>query len=356
MNVMDGPMTDEKDLVAALGRVAAALGSPPACRTSRRQCAPLIRSRSRACSSTSPVGAGANPPAGLVWAGGDPARPSAGEVPPAIRTAYGRGEEVVATLTAAGPWEAAPTWLALPLPGGLGEGGVLALQFAAAPPAEGPQRAAYRVLARLAGAAVENAQLRRAALRTATLDSLLEQITVEVTSTLSLSEILERILTHLTGAITFAGGSIALITPDHELEIVASIGPLDEAARRVRLPVGQGIAGWVAAHGQPYLSNDLDEEDGVRPAARAVGTNRLMRSYLAVPLLVEGRVIGILQVNSPERAAYTAADLALLAQVALRCANAVAQARLFTELQTRAERLAILNAIGRRISSQLDLR
>ena len=123
----------------------------------------------------------------------------------------------------------------------------------------------------------------------------------------------------------------------------------------MRLPVGQGIAGWVAAHGQPYLSNDLDEEDGVRPAARAVGTNRLMRSYLAVPLLVEGRVIGILQVNSPERNAYTAADLALLAQVALRCANAVAQARLFTELQTRAERLAILNAIGRRISSQLDL-
>jgi sigma-B regulation protein RsbU (phosphoserine phosphatase) len=137
--------------------------------------------------------------------------------------------------------------------------------------------------------------------------------------------------------------------------MVAVVGEMDEVARRVRLPVGQGISGWVAAHGQPYLSNDLDAEATVPPVGRDVGTNRLIRSYMAVPLLVEDRVIGILQVNSPDRGVYTAEDLALLAQVALRCANAVGQARLFAELQARADRLAILNAIGRRISSQLDL-
>src|SRR5438270_782294 len=49
-----------------------------------------------------------------------------------------------------------------------------------------------------------------------------------------------------------------------------------------------------------------------------------MRSYMAVPLMVEGQVIGILQVNSPEPHAFGPADLALPSQVAMPCPSAVA--------------------------------
>ncbi len=360
MNAMDSPATQQNELIAALGRVTGALNAVAA------QHLPEIVAAVRAFDPDqiqgvdlylpAPDGGTGGTDAPLVWVVGEPEplRPAA--VPEAVQGAYNRCEEALLDGEAARlSSDAVPVWLAVPLPGGGGLVGVMVLHLAALPPAGGPARDAYRVLARLVGTAVEGAGLRRAVLRDAVLDRLLEQITLEVTSTLSLNQILQRILAHLSGAIAFTGGSIALITGEQELEIVATYGVIDEAARRVRLPVGQGIAGWVAAHGQPYLSNDLDREDSVRPAGRDVGTNRLIRSYIVVPLLVEDRPIGILQLNSPERDAFTAEDLTLLAQVAARCANAVAQARLFTELQARAERLVLLNSIGRRISSELDL-
>jgi signal transduction histidine kinase len=277
-------------------------------------------------------------------------------VPSVVWEAYTHQREVVVLAAdAGGPLDSLATALVLPLGTGLTAAGVLVIDLDPGPAPTGPHREAYRLLAHLLGAALETDRLRRAASRDAALDKMLEQISAEVSSTLSLNDILLRILTHLSGAIAFTGGSIALVTPRNELEMAAAIGEIDDAARRVRLPVGQGISGWVAAHGQPYLSNNLDEEDNVRPVGRSVGTNRNIRSYMAAPLLVEGQVIGILQVNSPEVNAFSPDDVALLSQVAGRCASAVAQARLFAELRARAERLAILNAISRRLSSKLDL-
>ncbi len=358
MSTMDISTTQQNDLMAALGRVIVALNDVvprplPAIVAAVRAFDPaLIRGVAIYLPAPdSPGDAGTV----LAWVAGAPVPDSPAAVPEAVQAAFRRREEAILEDGADPAADGVSVPLAVPLTGGGGLVGMLVLHLAAPPPASGAARDAYRVLARLVGTAVENEALRRAVFRAAILDRLLEQITLEVTSTLSLTEILQRILAHLSGAIAFTGGSIALITPDQELEIVATHGEIDDAARRVRLPVGQGISGWVAAHGQPYLSNDLDREDTVRPAGRDVGTNRLIRSYIAVPLLVEERPIGILQLNSPERDAFTAEDLTLLAQVAARCANAVAQARLFTELQTRAERLTLLNAIGRRISSKLDL-
>lgn len=358
MNRMDKPVTDADPPLVALGRVAAALGDAATPRLAAISAAvrAFDPAQIRAVALYLSARAGGEGDAGraLRWVAGDPAPVSPAAPAPAILTAFARDDAVLDPAPALPDADAGAVLLALPLPGSTGPLGVLAL-YLAAPPGEGPWRDAYRVLARLVGAALETDQLRRAALRGATQDHLLEQITAEVSSTLSLNEILEHILTHLAGVIAFTGGSIALVTPERDLEIVATFGAIDEAVRRVRLPLGQGIAGWVAAHGQPYLSNDLDQEAAVRPVARDVGTNRLIRSDMAVPLLVEGRVIGIMQVNSPEQGAYTSDDLALLAHVAQRCANAVAQARLFRESQARAERLAILNVITHRISAQLDL-
>ena len=285
--------------------------------------------------------------------------PTGGEapgVPAVVWDAYTHQREtVVPAADAGGPLDRLATALVLPLGTGPAAAGVLVIDLDPGPAPNGPYREAYRLLARLLGGALETDRLRRAASRDAARDKMLEQISAEVSSTLSLNDILLRILTHLSGAIAFTGGSIALVSPRNELEMVAAIGEIDEAARRVRVPVGQGISGWVAAHGQPYLSNDLDQEDQIHPVRRTVGTNRNIRSYMAAPLLVEGRVIGILQVNSPAVDAFSPDDLALLAQVAGRCASAVAQAGLFDELRARAERLAILNAISRRLSSQLEL-
>lgn len=169
-------------------------------------------------------------------------------------------------------------------------------------------------------------------------ERLLAAVGREVSAALDVAEILDRVLAHMAEVVLFKGGSIALIE-DGALAIVAARGTLDRAASAVRVPVGEGIAGWVVAHGRSYRSDDLDAETTVTPVARHVGSNRLMRSYLAVPLLTGERVLGILQIDSAEPAAFTEADQSLLEAVAAQVSSAVERARLQAVVQAQTHAL-----------------
>jgi signal transduction histidine kinase len=275
-----------------------------------------------------------------------PARPPRGLKPPPLAALV-----EAARARAPRPWAGdTGAWLLAPL--GRGVVGVLALQLAPGHSALDEQP--YFLLAQLSAQALELAVLRGQAGRGAAEINMLDQVSAVVNSSLSLDEILAQCLAFLALLLPFNGGSIALVNRANELEIRTSWGTLDEEARTVRMPVGQGISGWVAETGKPYLSNDLDSERVVPPAARSAGTNRRISAYMAAPLSVEGRVIGILQVNSETKHIYTNHDLTLLAEVAERCAVAVERARLFSEMQARANRLASLAEIARRISAALD--
>ena len=121
----------------------------------------------------------------------------------------------------------------------------------------------------------------------------------------------------LAGSLRFKGGSIARVTGD-ELEIVAAFGQIDEAARRVKLRRGEGIAGTVVATGRLIYVPDLDapQSGGAVAASRHVGTNRLIRSYLCAPLAVRGEVIGVIEVDSDRPNAFGPDDIALFESVA----------------------------------------
>lgn len=121
-----------------------------------------------------------------------------------------------------------------------------------------------------------------------------------------------------------------------------------ERGRFVR--IGQeGIIGWVAAQGEPLLANDVSQE------ARYVPDDpRLLpdtRAELAVPLKVEERVLGVLDVQSIERNAFSAEDLFILGTLADQVAVAVEDARLYQRARDEAAistaLLEVANAIGR---------
>jgi GAF domain-containing protein len=122
----------------------------------------------------------------------------------------------------------------------------------------------------------------------------------------------------LAGSIAFKGGAIARLNADDELEIVAAFGQIDDAARKVKLRRGEGIAGNVVATGQTLYSPDLDRPTpaGAAAASRSVGTNRLIRSYLCAPLKIGDRVIGVMQIDSERADAFTPDDIALFESVA----------------------------------------
>lgn len=81
--------------------------------------------------------------------------------------------------------------------------------------------------------------------------------------------------------------------------------PLDEV-RGYRQPLQQGLCGWVVRHGRPRRADDVTQE------VEYLQQYDEMRSELDVPIKVGETVVGVLNVESPERAAFDDEDEALL--------------------------------------------
>ena len=108
-----------------------------------------------------------------------------------------------------------------------------------------------------------------------------------------------------------------------------------------------GFVGYVFRTRQPILVRDLQEE---REKLKQLGIDGFLfsdliqepRSVLAVPLLIENRLVGILSVQSPQAYAYDSDDIRLLSTIAGQAAVALENARLFTELRASEEKYRLL--------------
>ena len=150
-----------------------------------------------------------------------------------------------------------------------------------------------------------------------------------------LDELLRSVLERLRDAIRFKGGSLALPDDDGHLRIRTAVGIVDDAALAVRIAPGTGIVGTVFTSGRSFRTGDLDAERRVAPAARDVGTNRLMRSFLCVPLTHRGRVFGILEIDSSEPDAFSEHDQTLV-ETAARVVAGVVRLTVLAESERRA--------------------
>lgn len=156
-----------------------------------------------------------------------------------------------------------------------------------------------------------------------TSSELIAAIANDAATSEDLDELLRTVLERLRDAIRFKGGSLALPDDDGHLRIRTAVGILDDEARAVRIAPGTGIVGTVFATGRSFRTGDLDAERRVAPAARGVGTNRLLRSFLCVPLTHRGRVFGILEIDSSEPDAFSLQDQTLVETVARVVAGVV---------------------------------
>jgi signal transduction histidine kinase len=119
-----------------------------------------------------------------------------------------------------------------------------------------------------------------------------------------------------------------------ELVARAAVGIEEEVERGIRIPVGAGFAGRVAASRQPVVLPDVDHAHVLNPLLR----EKRIRSLLGVPLHVEGNVIGVLHVGTLTPRRFTEEDVNLLQLVADRTAIAIEHARLFeSERKARAQ-------------------
>jgi GAF domain-containing protein/anti-sigma regulatory factor (Ser/Thr protein kinase) len=176
----------------------------------------------------------------------------------------------------------------------------------------------------------------------------LQRVTDTALSHLALDDLLEELMSRITEVLHTDTSAILLAEPDTGmLHARAAKGIEEEVEQGVRIPIGRGFAGKVAAERRAVTIPDIDRADVLNPILRQKG----IRSLLGVPLLVEGRVLGVMHVGSLVPRVFTARDAEVLQVVADRVALAIDHAQLFERERAARERseraLRVLESVQR---------
>lgn len=161
-----------------------------------------------------------------------------------------------------------------------------------------------------------------------------------VISSLDTNQILVRIMNEVTNHLNVEAAALLLLIPDRqELEFAAVAGPESENLKGVRLPLGQGIVGWVAQHKKPVVVRDVNRDPRFKDLAQKTGT--VAQSILCVPLQVRDQLIGVVEVLNKRVGAFTASDERMLSLLGTFVAVAIENARVFEESNLQLEQATI---------------
>lgn len=198
---------------------------------------------------------------------------------------------------------------------------------------------AIGTISNILGTGLENARLvaeldravREARESAETLQAL-QAISEATLSGLSMDELLHVLLVRTRKALGAETATLLMASKDgRKLAIRASVGLEVEAARQVAVPVGEGIAGKIAATREPSIVEELSREE-----AESALLSKKVRSLIGAPMLLQGKLIGVIHVGSKKPRHFTEGDLRLLQLIADRIASAIRR----TEIEERNAHLA----------------
>jgi diguanylate cyclase (GGDEF)-like protein len=154
-----------------------------------------------------------------------------------------------------------------------------------------------------------------------------------LTSSLDLDSILQTIMEKM--AEYFRPDTWSLLMADEqksELYFAIAVGQKSEALKDVRLKLGEGIAGWVAKHGELVISNDVEHDPRFSKRADEA-TQMETRSLIAVPLRSRLRVLGVIQLVNVDRAQFGEQEVFFLQALCDYAAIAIENARWVEKIQ-----------------------
>jgi GAF domain-containing protein len=178
---------------------------------------------------------------------------------------------------------------------------------------------------------------------------LLHHITTTAASGTTLDEALQSAVNGL--QVTLGGDRVAILLADREkkvLEVKAAVGYAGNVFD-LRIPIGSGITGWVAAHRKTLRINNVLQD------SRYIEASSNTRSEMAIPLLYRSELLGVLNVESELLSAYAENDEELLGTLGGSLAAIIANARLLEQIRGQAERERILFEITDKIRRTTDM-
>ncbi len=185
------------------------------------------------------------------------------------------------------------------------------------------------------GVALRNATLFEEAQRSRDEITVLYEAAKTISSSLELESVLNNLVQVTCQAFTYEQGAILLVDERSGDLVVEAIYGYAPGTRGYRIPAGKGITGAVQRTGKPEIVAD------VRRDGRYIGVTERVVSEIAVPLISEGRVIGVFNLESTKRGAFGQRDLRILTALAGYATIAIENARLFE----KTKRLAITDGL-----------
>jgi two-component system, NarL family, sensor kinase len=170
--------------------------------------------------------------------------------------------------------------------------------------------------------------------------SLLMRIIETISAGLDLDAVAQRVAVVITEMTATDVCFVHLIDDSgRHLELRGATPPFERVVRRIELSVGEGVAGWVAAHREPVV---IVQDKFADPRYKYIPELRGedFTSLVSVPIITRlGALVGVLNVHTRRRREFTEADVQLLRSIAGLIAGAMDNARLHRRLAEREEAL-----------------
>ncbi len=172
------------------------------------------------------------------------------------------------------------------------------------------------------------------------LDTMYE-VARKVNSTLNLQECLQGILEKAMEVLEVERASLMFMEEGKgELIIKVARGLEEEIVRNTRVKVGEHISGWIIREGQPLLIKDIGED---RRFVAQHSEEYYTSSLLSVPLKIEGKILGVININNKiSRESFNEDDLGLLTGLADAASLAIGKVLLHEQVKKRVEELTAL--------------
>jgi signal transduction histidine kinase len=235
-------------------------------------------------------------------------------------------------------------YVGVPLPAGHRVRAILNLVWKTPRTLDDGDRAVLRGIARNVAIAAESAALYEAEQRAHEAADLISSVSLALTETLDLEEVLQTLFDRLRRLVPYDRARVLLLGRDSRLRVQAEFSPSEnnETARQPHSGLEYTkdvLTSEVLETGRSVCIPDTR----AKPAASGRRRAEIERSWLGVPLLVEGQAIGLVTLVKSAPGFFTQEQVKLAEAVAAPASVAIANARLFGEVQSNRKRLETLS-------------
>lgn len=192
-----------------------------------------------------------------------------------------------------------------------------------------PDRALLQLIASRVAVSIDNARLYRRVDRQNRTLKTLAHLSQEFSSILDLDELLRKIAITTHALVAFDAFSILLLDAEHKVLRHRFSERYDQRVDLDNIPLGKGITGAAAE------SREIVRVADTLSDHRYIASHPDIRSEIAVPLIVQDRVVGVMNLESDRMGYFTEEHARLLALLAPQIASSVENARLYEEIAQR---------------------